>query len=360
MTDERSAPEVAVDGTQPAAGAGFGARLAAEREQRALSQADVARALNLRVAVIVAIEEEDFSNLPKMAFVRGYARTYARLLDVAEAEIAEALRSWRDPEEDGRLPLSPGSVVSKRGLGRGLHGHAGLILTLLSILVAVVLAAVLLAIWPEGGFTGSRSEPAVEAPASSPDNRVAPAALLDSVPSSVPDAADGEADAELGQDDFADDGYDGSEAAEEAAQLPRRQARQESAAQAPAAAMTAAVATEVAAAVPVANAGPGAAAGFSVRRESADDGRVLRVFAEGEDLVELRFGGDCWVEIRDAEGRGVVSDLAREGQTLEVHGQGPFRVLLGYAHGVQIAYNGERVALAPHIRNDIASLVVGR
>lgn len=84
------------------------------------------------------------------------------------------------------------------------------------------------------------------------------------------------------------------------------------------------------------------------------------MFAQGEDHVLLRFSSDCWVEIRDAEGRGIVSDLGREGQTLEVFGQGPFRVLLGYARGVQLTYNGEPVGLASHIRNDIASLVVGR
>lgn len=344
MTDERSASDVTVDSTPPSAGAdaaGFGARLAAEREQRALSQVEVARVLNLRTAVIAAIEEEDFAHLPQMTFVRGYARTYARLLDIPEADIAEALKSWRDPSEDGRLPLSPASVSPKRSLGTSLHGHAGLILTLLSILVAVVLAAVLLTIWPENGFTAPRSEPAAELSVPAPETPAAPAAL----PQAAPPAADREVESALQEDMFADDGYDGSEAAEEAAQLLEE----------PAAADESPATT-----LPVQGGEAAAAAGFSVRRETADDGRVLRVFAEGEDLVELRFSGDCWVEIRDAEGRGVVSDLAREGQTLEVRGQGPFRVLLGYAHGVQIAYNGEQVALAPHIRNDIASLVVGR
>lgn len=150
---------------------------------------------------------------------------------------------------------------------------------------------------------------------------------------------DGEVEPQLQEDVFADDGDDGTEAAEETSQLLQQGAALQEAT------------------VPVADS---ETAVFSVRRESADDNRILRVFAEGEDLVELRFSGDCWVEIRDAKGRGVISDLAREGQTLEVYGQGPFRVLLGYAHGVQIAYNGEQVALAPHIRNDIASLVVGR
>lgn len=355
MTDERSASDCNVESSESGARAdaseGFGARLAAAREQRALTPADVARALNLRAAVIVAIEEEDFAALPRMAFVRGYARTYARLLDVSEAEIAQGLTSWRDPGEDGRLPRSPASVSTKRGFGRSLHGHAGLILTLLSLLVAVLLAAVLMMIWPEGGFTAARSEPAAEAPAPAPVMRASPAPVSFAAPSAEPRLQadgvdmgpdfDGSVVWEARDELFADDGYDGVEAAEETAQMLRQTVGQ-------------------AAAMPESASESGHADGFSVRREIAEGGQLLRVFAQGEDLVRLRFSGDCWVEIRDAEGRGVVSDLAREGQTLEVQGQGPFRLLLGYAHVVQLAYNGEEVALAPHIRNDIASLVVGR
>ncbi|MCC5885012.1 MAG: DUF4115 domain-containing protein [Gammaproteobacteria bacterium] len=359
MTDER-AEDAAVDSTggRAAAESGFGERLAAEREQHGLSQADVARALNLRVAVIVALEEEDFGALPKMAFVRGYARSYARLLGFPEADIAEALASWRAPEDDGRLPLSPASVVAKRSLGSGLHGHAGLILTLLSILVVVVLGAVLVMIWPEGGFQAMRSESAAEPPAAAP----AAAPATRSVPLSAPrlqlDAVDVPgADQAMGQEEaFADDGYDGSQAAEEAAAEAAAQAQQE-ATQLP----TQGSRPDPAPPAAVADSGAqGAAAGFAVRRESVDSGRVLRVYAQGEDQVLLRFSSDCWVEIRDAEGRGIVSDLGREGQTFEVHGKGPFRILLGYAHGVEVTYNGEPVGLAPHIRNDIASLVVGR
>jgi len=41
-------------------------------------------------------------------------------------------------------------------------------------------------------------------------------------------------------------------------------------------------------------------------------------------------------------------------------GQAPFRVLLGYAPGVQMSFNGETVVLAPHTRNNVATLVLGQ
>ena len=47
--------------------------------------ADVARALNMPERQVVAIESDDYKSLPEPAFIKGYLRTYARLLGT-EAE----------------------------------------------------------------------------------------------------------------------------------------------------------------------------------------------------------------------------------------------------------------------------------
>ena len=54
------------------------------------------------------------------------------------------------------------------------------------------------------------------------------------------------------------------------------------------------------------------------------------------------------------------SDLSRSGQTLELVGSSPFRILLGYAPGVRMAFNGDPVVLGPHTRNNVANLVLGQ
>jgi len=66
------------------------------------------------------------------------------------------------------------------------------------------------------------------------------------------------------------------------------------------------------------------------------------------------------VEIRDPEGRVLYSNLNEAGTSLELVGQGPFRILLGYAPGVTLAFEGEPVALGPHTRNNVATLVLGQ
>ncbi|MDC1097627.1 helix-turn-helix transcriptional regulator [Gammaproteobacteria bacterium] len=45
---------------------------------------DVAANLNLTVQVVKALEEGDHTNLPESAFVRGYLRAYARLMEIDE------------------------------------------------------------------------------------------------------------------------------------------------------------------------------------------------------------------------------------------------------------------------------------
>jgi cytoskeleton protein RodZ len=66
------------------------------------------------------------------------------------------------------------------------------------------------------------------------------------------------------------------------------------------------------------------------------------------------------VEIKDTAGAVLFGDLGRAGGQIELVGAGPFRVLLGYAPGVLLEYNSEPVALAPHTRNNVASLVLGQ
>lgn len=48
---------------------------------------DVAGNLNLTVDVVRALESGDHSNLPEAAFVRGYLRAYARLMEIDETVV---------------------------------------------------------------------------------------------------------------------------------------------------------------------------------------------------------------------------------------------------------------------------------
>lgn len=67
-----------------------GHMLQAAREARRLGVEKVARELRLSVGTVGALERDDYASLPPPAFVRGYLRSYARLLDLPEQEIVDA------------------------------------------------------------------------------------------------------------------------------------------------------------------------------------------------------------------------------------------------------------------------------
>ena len=61
------------------------------------------------------------------------------------------------------------------------------------------------------------------------------------------------------------------------------------------------------------------------------------------DKLSLRFSADCWVEIKDRDNKLLLATLKHADEELQLEGRGPFKVLLGYAPGVAMAYNGTPV-----------------
>ncbi|MGH8751059.1 MAG: RodZ domain-containing protein [Burkholderiales bacterium] len=70
-----------------------GGALAAARQQLGLSVADVARQLKLAVRQVEALEADDFKNLPRITFVRGFIRNYAKLVQIDSAPLLIATES---------------------------------------------------------------------------------------------------------------------------------------------------------------------------------------------------------------------------------------------------------------------------
>ena len=75
-----------------------GDRLRLAREAAGLSLADIATRTRITQRHLEAIEKSDFSGLPGRTYVTGFARAYARAVDLPEAEIGAAVR--RELEED--------------------------------------------------------------------------------------------------------------------------------------------------------------------------------------------------------------------------------------------------------------------
>ncbi len=82
--------------------ASVGAALAAARAAKGLAVEDIARLLKLSVSQVNALESGDHSRLPAAVFVRGFTRSYARLVQL---ELAPALPSKPQPSEHTDMHL---------------------------------------------------------------------------------------------------------------------------------------------------------------------------------------------------------------------------------------------------------------
>jgi len=85
---------------------GMGARLRRQREQRELTEQQVAEHLNLDPAVIHALEADDYAALGAAVFAKGHLRRYGALLGLPDDELIEAFEQTRDQ-------LPPPTLVPK-------------------------------------------------------------------------------------------------------------------------------------------------------------------------------------------------------------------------------------------------------
>jgi len=77
------------------------------------------------------------------------------------------------------------------------------------------------------------------------------------------------------------------------------------------------------------------------------------------DKLSLRFSADCWIEIKDRDNKLLLATLKHADEELQLEGRGPFKVLLGYAPGVAMAYNGTPVKVDVPEGSRSTRLIVG-
>jgi len=325
---------------------GPGADLKAAREGLQVSIREVADALNLPARVIEALETDDYDRLPPTVFTRGYLRSYARLLELPSDELLA-----RYPEVTEEVEIASDT---RTGTHAAVSGSRKLLLPV-SIGVIAILAVVVWLFSRNGGPPTETQQPSEQsAPTSVAPEPAQPESrsLTDREETTMPSAEP--------EPDIGPPPSDVRETEPAMTQPPS--AGESTAAYPPSEADTGS--ESVRPAEPAQGAAQGAAQEAAVPDSAAtevgDTFRERRITEFGDDRVVLHFTEDCWVEVKTLDGASLYSDLNRAGATLELTGRAPFRVLLGYAPGVSLEFNGEPVALARYSRNNVASLVLGQ
>jgi cytoskeleton protein RodZ len=137
IASERSSPEAAGESHPNVMHGTLGQRLRAAREVRGWKAGDVASRLRLPIQIVQAIEAEQFDKIGHGIYLRGYLKSYARLVDVPTV-LVDSVTSERSHEP----PLvASGTISHSRYLYQRYSVSAlYLILTGVIIVPAVLLA----------------------------------------------------------------------------------------------------------------------------------------------------------------------------------------------------------------------------
>ena len=280
-----------------------GKQLAAAREEKGLSVADVARSLRLSVRQIEAIEADDFDKLPSKTFLRGFIRNYAKLLqlDPEPLLLASRLAVTQPQPQAISVPLGQLEFSVSRS---------------------------------QRTFSGSRTRPWL---------KYVPAALL------VVGVL-GWAVFELvrGNDSTTVVVKPAGDSAAMVLPLPPLQPTAQSE-RAPAAS-TEAVPAESASA-------PASKEEVHPTPVPAPNPETIAV-QPGGAKIKLSFSGESWIELKDKSGRTIYKQTGQAGNEQIISGTSPLTLTVGKAANVKVIFNDKPVDLAPYSSGDVARLTL--
>ena len=311
--DMQDQPEL--DGQSP----GFpGHLLRQAREEQGLSQKETARDLHLTSKVINAIEEDNFELIPSFVFARGYIRSYARHLGLdGQTLVAEFDLAYGVPNNSAK-PMS----AIRKGVQQSKPGDTWV--KLISIVFVVGLVAASIVWWQSQN--GSQMLPQLSSGAAQelPSDTLVEGLDTDDVNLDLLLLSTNESEVD--------------------AIVPEAESIIES--------EEAQVVVVELVVDPVAEA---------VTEQAPKEVTDAVVLLPSQAQLVMVFDKDCWVEIKDANGKMVLSDLYSAGDTIEQVITAPIEVLLGRSSGVAtMTFDGRTIDLKPHTRKDIARLTLSK
>lgn len=316
----------------PQAAQTTGTRLRNAREQLGLSQQAVAERLCLKVSTVRDIEDDKAPAELAATFLRGYIRSYARLVHVPEEELLPMMAK--------QVPIKAARMqpVQNISLGKRRKKRDGWLMTFTWLVLFVVVG--LTGAWWWQNHKAQQEEISTMA-----DQSSAELSASDSSSQSIP------LDTSGAQSQAPD--------AAATASVPANSATaSDSATSAPAAAQD----PQSNSVVPPSQANVDTASGQTAPASGTADAALptdqaaVTPAADANALV-MNFTADCWLEVTDASGKKLFSGMQRKDGTLNLTGQLPYKLKIGAPAAVQIQFQGKPVDLSRFIRtNQVARL----
>lgn len=313
-----------------------GERLRSAREQLGLSQQMVAERLCLKVSTVREIEENKTPGDLASTFLRGYIRSYARLVHIPEEELL--------PMMEKQVPMKSSKVQAVQGfaLGKRRKKRDGWLMSFTWLVLFVVVG--LTGAWWWQNHKAQQEEinsmADISAPESTADSSTSQPVALNTDSAASQDASANQAPTATPPASAAQSNVPNS-TAQNANTVPPATAAlpaQTDSASQPAVVSPSQV--NVDGVTTTANAGTGTLpTGQAATDPQADSNAIV-----------MNFNADCWLEVTDATGKKLFSGMQRKDGSLNLTGQAPYRLKIGAPAAVQIQYQGKPVDLSRFIR----------
>ncbi|NLS43548.1 cytoskeleton protein RodZ [BEV proteobacterium] len=320
--------EATLENTTPATP---GERLRQAREHMGLTQQTVAERLCLKVTTVREIEEGSTSPDLAPTFLRGYIRSYAKLVHLPESELLPAL--------DKHVVPRIANMASMQGfaLGKSRKKRDRWLMTFTWLVMLIVLG--LTGAWWWQNYQVQQQEIS---------------SMVDHAAANTPE--EGESQTAVPLATTGSHTIDLTQIAPEGANTTANSASVNSPA--------ANAATTTSAPVTPAQAGNGhqpvapVTTPPSTATEPATSQSATPISDNG-NTITMTFSADCWLEVIDAAGKKLYSGVQHSGSVLNLSGQAPYRLKIGAPAAVRIQYQGKLVDLSRFVRsNQIARLTL--
>jgi len=319
-----------------------GQRLRGAREQMGLTQQNVAERLCLKLSTIRDIEEDKSPTDLASTFLRGYIRSYARLVHVPEEELLPMMAKQAPVRAAKVEPMQSFSLGKRRKKRDGWL----MIFTWLVLFVVVGLTGAwwwqnhkaaqddLVSMADQNSGTSDDNSQSIPLSNNSSDSNTANNTAAQSTPEQTPPAQSAPSESS-----------------------PTASA---STANAPSVPPTSAPPATGDASQPVVVSPSQAPVDGNTSGQMPTSAAGVSAATADANALLMNFNNDCWLEVTDANGKKLFSGMQRSGGKLSLAGTAPYRLKIGAPSAVQIQYQGQPVDLSRFIRsNQVARLTVG-
>ncbi|MGL6477093.1 cytoskeleton protein RodZ [Aeromonas hydrophila] len=291
---------------------GPGQLLRNAREQLGWTREQVASRIHLRLTLIAAIESDTYDKHTSHTFIRGYLRTYAKLVGIPEETILAAY---------DKLGLTPPDNIDMQSFSRRSRQQANdSRLKVVTWLVILVLIALSVAWWWQSTARRSAGDEALAA--------TEMGATSNTPSATVPPAVD-----------VADPVVAPATSAAAATSVDP-------------------VVSAAATTLPVDASSAVATTAVASSAATATQPAADTAASEPAKVPQLKmsFTADCWLDVKDAKGKTLFSGLKKANDELVLEGPEPLKFIIGAPMAVNIEYQGKSIDMSRYNNGRTARL----